>query len=264
MISTATNTDLTRHAVLGRSINAGVLASDSRYVVRLTRDADEMDAALALRYEVFTSEMEVVRSDTSCLEFDAFDSRCEHLVAIERVSGRVVGTYRTNYVSADENVSNLYSFQEFDIEALPQEIIQRGVEIGRACISHDHRSSKVLFLLWKALARYLVTRKKRYFFGCCSIFSREPNDGAAAYQYLMARGAIHTELNVVPRRNAIDVNTVARSTDGEPPHLFEMYLRLGAKVCGPPMYDADFSSVDFFVLFDLEKMNDRYRRMFFD
>ena len=41
-----------------------------------------------------------------------------------------------------------------------------------------------------------------------------------------------------------------------------MYLRLGAKVCGPPMVDGDFGTIDFFVVFDVQTMSDRYRRMF--
>jgi putative hemolysin len=75
------------------------------------------------------------------------------------------------------------------------------------------------------------------------------------------RGAIHPTHTVPPKKGSININGRTTAVT-KLPHLFEMYLKLGAKVCGPPMYDAAFGSVDFFVLFDLELMNDRYRRIF--
>jgi putative hemolysin len=39
-------------------------------------------------------------------------------------------------------------------------------------------------------------------------------------------------------------------------------LRIGAKVCGPPMIDREFGTIDFFVVFDSERLNEKYRRMF--
>lgn len=263
MNSAATTLRSTRRQRVGRLDGGEVLASDSRYVVRLARSSDEIEAALRLRYEVFSTEMGIDSGHHAGLESDKFDLRSEHLITVERSTGRTVGTYRINSASCVDEISSLYSFQEFTVESLPREVLFNGVEIGRACIAREHRNSKALFLMWKGLARYLATRGKRYFYGCCSIFTREPSDGAAAYRQLLARDAIHKRLTVEPKRNAIDMDITRSFWDGELPHLFEMYLRLGAKVCGPPMYDADFGSADFFVLFDLEQMNDRYRRMFF-
>jgi putative hemolysin len=42
-----------------------------------------------------------------------------------------------------------------------------------------------------------------------------------------------------------------------------MYLRIGAKVCGPPMIDHEFGTIDFFVVCDTHQINEKYRRMFF-
>ena len=263
MNSAATTLRSTRRQRVGRLDVGEVLASDSRYVVRLARSSDEIEAALRLRYDVFSTEMAIDSGHHAGLESDKFDLRSEHLVTVERSTGRTVGTYRINSVSYVDEIWSLYSFEEFAVESLPREVLFNGVEIGRACIAREHRYSKALFLMWKGLARYLVTREKRYFYGCCSIFTREPSDGAAAYHQLLARDAIHKKLTVEPKRSAIDIDIARSLWDGELPHLFEMYLRLGAKVCGPPMYDAEFGSADFFVLFDLEQMNDRYRRMFF-
>jgi putative hemolysin len=254
---------LSTHAFRFIDAESDILAMDSKYVVRVARVPAEIAAALRLRYTVFNEEFGIQSRTNSRFEYDEFDFHSEHLIATERTTGTVIGTYRINSISDDKDVAQLYSHQEFILETLSSDILQNSVEIGRACIARDHRNSKALFLMWKGLARYLVKKRKRYFFGCCSIFTRRPDDGAAVYRQLLARDAVHSNLRVTPRRNAIDINAATASSNSEIPHLFEMYLRLGAKVCGPPMYDAEFGSVDFFVLFDLKQMNDRYRRMFF-
>jgi putative hemolysin len=46
------------------------------------------------------------------------------------------------------------------------------------------------------------------------------------------------------------------------PPLLRGYLRLGARVCGPPAHDPDFGAADFLVLLDLEAMDPRYARHF--
>lgn len=238
-----------------------ILVGDNRYDIRIAKSSAEVMSALRLRNEVFNREIEKSEVDSSDLEWDRFDFRSKHLLAIDKTTGETIGTYRINSIESIAEISALYSATEFNIENLPSDVILNGVEIGRACISARHRGSKALFLLWKGLARHLVAHKKRYLFGCCSIFTKNPNIGVAAYHQLVSRNAIHPVYAVPPRKSVIDIEGKT-SADVELPHLFEMYLRLGAKVCGPPMYDAAFGSVDFFVLFDLEQMSDRYRRIF--
>ncbi|TSB19584.1 GNAT family N-acetyltransferase, partial [Streptomyces benahoarensis] len=46
------------------------------------------------------------------------------------------------------------------------------------------------------------------------------------------------------------------------PPLLRGYLRLGAWVAGPPAHDPDFGVADFFVVLDMERLDDRYRRYF--
>jgi putative hemolysin len=237
------------------------LASDVRYAVRIARNAGEVRSALRLRNEVFKREIGISEGDSSELELDEFDFRSKHLLAIDKVTAETIGTYRINSIESIDDIGALCSATEFNVENLPSDVILNGAEIGRACISARRRGSKALFLLWKGLARYLVANKKRFVFGCCSIFTKDPDVGVAAHHKLVSRNAIHPVYAVPPRKDVIDIDRKA-SADIELPHLFEMYLRLGAKVCGPPMYDAAFGSVDFFVLFDLEQMSDRYRRKF--
>jgi putative hemolysin len=254
-----------RHAAAIQPGVGFILAFDRRYRASIAKNAVEIMSALRLRHEVFSVEIAKRYADKNGLEMDAFDFRSDHLVATEHGESRCVGTYRINSLSLGENIDRFYSFNEFTIESLPLEILDQGIEIGRACIAPEHRNSKVLFLLWKALANHAVRSKKRYVFGCCSMFTTDPRDGAQAYRRLADEGNLHNKYRVAPRRNAVDLESSGESemTPSIPP-LFEIYLRLGAKVCGPPMIDHEFGTIDFFTLLDLEEINERYRRMFFD
>ena len=134
---------------------------------------------------------------------------------------------------------------------------------GRACVAVDHRGSKALFLLWKGLARHLLNEGKRYIFGCCSIFTDDRTVGHRAFNQLVESGHVSSELAVTPRIPIDAIKDDHSFCDVTLPPLFEMYVRLGAKVCGPPMYDDTFRSIDFLVVLDLANMDDRHRRIFF-
>lgn len=247
-----------------RSIRSNTLVEDGRYKVRLAENASEMVSALRLRHSVFELELRNGSQDRgNGIEFEPYDLECRHLIVISKDTGETVGTYRLNSIKSDDAVSASYSASEFTVEDLPIGILRNGIEIGRACIAREHRNTKVLFLLWKALLRHIEKEGKRYYFGCCSIFSQDEEMGRLAFQQLVREGVVHDQLTVRPRRNGIDPGcNVAENAKIELPPLFNMYLRIGARVCGPPMIDREFGTIDFFVLFDVRELNDKYRRMF--
>src|SRR5258707_4897842 len=69
---------------------------DKRYVVRFARSVEEIDAALKLRFEVFNLELEegLASSFRTGRDRDEFDATCQHLIAIDKNNGKVIGTYR--------------------------------------------------------------------------------------------------------------------------------------------------------------------------
>lgn len=240
--------------------------SDERYIVRLAEDRSEVESALRLRYQVFTVELGdgvVVDADDSQLEFDSYDLKCHHLIVLSRETGETVGTYRLNSMETAGSTYGFYSAAEFTIEDLPREVLTNGIEIGRACIAREHRNTKVLLLLWKALLAYLEHSGKRYFFGCCSIFTQNAEIGRKAYRQLVRDGYLHETFSVIPCQGSLSlIEDDGGNERVELPALFEMYLRMGARVCGPPMIDRDFGTIDFFVIFDVTDLSDRYRRIF--
>ena len=60
------------------------------------------------------------------------------------------------------------------------------------------------------------------------------------------------------RRVEGDDDASAASTSSEAkspiPQLFRTYLRYGAKVCGPPVIDRQFGTIDFCMLLDVQQL----------
>ncbi len=235
---------------------------EGRYEVRLAESPAEVASALRLRHLVFNVELAGHADAPGAIEFDEYDLSCKHLIVVCRATGRTVGTYRLNTVETVGSQSGFYSAGEFTIENLPHEVLQNGVEIGRACIDKYHRNTKVLFLLWKGLLQFLHASRKQFFFGCCSMFTSYERSGALAFRKLERDSQLSTRYNVIPRRDAVNIENVTDGPEVEIPSLFEMYLRLGAEVCGPPILDREFGTIDFFVVFDIKRMTEKYRRMF--
>jgi putative hemolysin len=240
-----------------------------KYVVRFARTSEELDAVLRLRFEVFNLELNegLESSFMTGRDADEFDLTCHHLLVVDAASGEAVGTYRLRTDEAAQDAGGFYSAGEFDLSSLPRQVLQEAVEVGRACVARDHRNKQVLFLLWKGLAAYMLHNRRRYFFGCCSLPTQEPQEGLRALSELQRRGQLHPTLRVPPLAGFECVPEGYFVVDGREaalPRLFETYLRFGAKVCGPPAIDRLFKTVDFFVLFDAREMDGRARQLFFD
>ena len=109
---------------------------------------------------------------------------CDHMIVEDRESATVVGTYRMQSGVTAALGLGYYSAQEFDFT--PYEPIREQVlELGRASIDKDHRTSEVLTLLWRGIARYARARDLRYLIGCSSLNSLEPEAGWHTYSQLM-------------------------------------------------------------------------------
>src|SRR5215831_7990345 len=148
---------------------------DTNYVVRLARTLEEIEAALKLRFEVFNLELDegLESSFLTGRDRDEFDATCDHLIATDKTNGKVIGTYRLRTMEMAGSADGFYSAAEFDLNHLPSEVLNQSVELGRACIAKNHRNRRVLFLLWKAMALYVTTKRKRFLFGCCSLTSQD-------------------------------------------------------------------------------------------
>lgn len=246
----------------------GICVESGKYFFRFARTAEDLDQILRLRFDVFNLEMGegLDQSYLTSRDEDEFDLHCHHLMVVERGTSRLVGTYRMQTESMAASGRGFYSDAEFDLSLLPSEIRSQSVELGRACISAEHRNGRVLFLLWKGLANYLVHNSKRYFFGCCSLTSQDSREGWAVYRHLAARHQLHPQFTLPARQmfsladeqDALDTRTVKL------PKLMQLYLNYGALICSRPAIDRAFKTIDYLAFFDLNTLSDRTRELFLE
>jgi putative hemolysin len=237
----------------------------ARYSARFAQSHREVEAALRLRYEVFNLELHegLESSHTTGQDEDAFDPVCDHLIVTDDNTGDVVGTYRMQTGAMAHRHLGYYSEQEFDF-APYESIRQELVELGRACVHRDHRTMRVVSLLWREIANYAAARRARYLVGCSSLTSQSPALGLAMYRHLAPAHLAKPQLRTTPLPAFALPQCEAITPCPPPPKLLRAYLGLGAKICGPPAIDREFKTIDFLTLMDchaLPPLVDRHFRI---
>ena len=240
-----------------------------RYHLSFARTPETLDAAMRLRFEVFNLELGegLATSFGTMRDEDEYDAQCHHLIVSERTTGAVIGTYRMQTREMAERGIGFYSDSEYDLAQVPPGVLDEAVELGRACVLKPHRNGRVLYLLWRGLAAYTRHTQKRYLFGCCSLTSQDPDEGKHMMDYLRANGYIYPCFQAPPRSGmaCYPPDYVAtRTFDVKVPRLFRTYLNYGARVCGPPVIDRQFKTIDFLVIMDLKHLDPDVQKIFFE
>jgi putative hemolysin len=249
-----------------RNRNLSVNLSDFRFRVKLAEHPKEIDAALKLRFDVFNLEMNtgLPESYAKRRDEDEFDKQCHHLIAIEKSTGEVVGTYRLQTFEMAKSGKGFYASSEFDLRKLGWFRLMRSVELGRACIKKEFRNGRVLFLLWKGISEYMQMNLKRYLFGCCSLASQETIEGTLLMNKLIKDGNVLKSVRVNPKEKyeCYIPFITDMDSDIDPPHLMETYFRYGAKVCSFPAIDRHFKTIDYLMLLDMNNLPKEMRNVF--
>jgi putative hemolysin len=225
------------------------------YRTRLARRRADLQAAQALRFEVFNLELNegLAQSYDSGLDADPFDEVCEHLIVEDANDGTLVGTYRLQTGRRAREALGYYSEREFDFapfESARSQIL----ELGRACIHRQHRNFAVLNLLWKGIAAYAREQGVRYLIGCSSLTSQDPAEGAAAYARMAPNLApVAWRTRPLPAfACSLPHDAQAEPGAARIPRLLAAYLALGAGICGAPAIDREFRTIDFLTWLDIE------------
>jgi len=251
-------------AIAVPSVPAGSAATGIS--VGWARHQDEVRAAQRLRYEVFAGEMGArLTTPVAGHDIDLFDDFCEHLLVRDDASGQVIGTYRVLTPAQARRVGSTYSDIEFDLTRL-RDLRERMVELGRSCVHADHRQGGVILALWGALAGFMSRNKLDTMIGCASIpmWHQGVISGDAAASIWRQLSGTHMapiQYHVQPRL-PLPVHQLDGALEVEPPALIRGYLRLGAKVLGPPAWDPDFNTADLPMLMRIDDLPTRYKRHF--
>ena len=242
----------------------GVELRRGLYLAKFATGEDELAAALRLRFEVFNLELNegLQSAYASGHDHDEFDAVCDHLIVEHIPSKKVVGTYLLQTgITAAENLG-YYSQREFDFAPYAK-IRPLLIELGRACIHREHRSSDVLYLLWRGIAGYALKHGSRFLIGCSSLTSQDPAHGSSVYKRLL-EWQVEDSLRTRPLESFAMPLVHSSPGDDKVPKLLRTYLAIGAKICGPPALDREFKTIDFLTLLDLENLHPRVRARFFE
>ncbi len=214
---------------------------------RLARTSLEIAAAQRLRHEVFSQEMTAQQWSNESIDADRFDEHCQHLVVLDLVTDRVVGTYRILTSDAAVRAGGFYSEQGFELGTIAQNRRQY-IELGRSCVHPDYRDGAVVRLLLKGLATVIANRAEQYIIGCPSVSAADGGYwGAAVYKKLAARAKASERYQVTPR-NPLSADLFQYNLDPVIPPLIKGYVKMGAKIVGEPHHDVSFGSIDFFMV----------------
>jgi putative hemolysin len=244
-------------------------STEPRYSLLLSTDPALIESAQRLRYDVFREEPGFTLTGQGAgVDVDRFDEHCDHLLVREDNSGELVGCYRMLSPTGAVAAGGLYTATEFDIQALDG-LRPSLVEMGRAVVRKDHRNGAVVLLMWAGILAYLDRCGYDYVTGCVSVPVNGDGGPPGAQirgvrDFVLRRHAAPPQYRVYPHRPVI--------IDGRPldeipaparpmiPPLMRGYLRLGARICGEPAYDADFGVGDFPALLDKRQADTRYLR----
>lgn len=254
-------------------VDPPILLETDHFMVRLAENHEDVEAAQRLRYEVFNLEQGrgLKNAEKYGIDFDEFDEYCLHLLAIDKKTRKVVGTYRAHLGCVANSAKGFYSSREYEIHGL-YKIAEQCIELGRTCVSPEHRSGAVVALLWAGITEILKRANLRYMLGCVSLEETDPRTGWALHEYFARQSLVSEEFTVSPRpgfklskppQQAIEKMLADEAALRKKiPPIFKGYLRIGGVVCGDPAFDREFGTIDFFMLVDVSKVPTRYKHHF--
>ena len=257
------STVITAPAIVSSPSRPKVEIELGRYRVRLAENLAEREAACRLRFKVFNIELGegLESSYQTGLDQDQFDLFCDHLIVEDRSAHEIVGTYRMQTGDTAASQLGYYSAQEFDFKPF-EGIRSQVLELGRASIDREHRTSEVLTLLWRAIAHYSQALNLRYLLGCSSLNSRDPQLGWAMYPELIPFLVASPFRTLPTDAYALPTPTGAPLEFPKVPKLLKTYIAVGARICGAPAWDREFGTIDFLTLLDLEQLTTAARNRF--
>lgn len=248
----------------------------SFFETRLATDKTDLLAAQRLRYRVFVEELGgdgVLVDHAERLERDEFDPVVDHLVLVDNRRSRqdldhVVGVYRLLPGDRAEAFGRFYCDSEYDLTTL-RAAGRSLLELGRSCVDPAFRGGSGMFLMWNALAEYVLSRKIQILFGVASFHGLDAQALAQPLSWLhhnhlappslrpRARPEGFQAMDLIPAE-ALD----RRAAMTGMPALIKAYLRLGGLVGEGAYLDRPFNTTDVFLMVDTSAMSEKHRKFY--
>jgi putative hemolysin len=256
--------NLRRHKIHKFKPKVDIVSDKGPFILKTVTNTEELVEALRLRYEVFHREM-IGKTKPRGIDVDEFDFVCDHLIIIDKKSGKIIGTYRMNCSLFSKH---FYSANEFDLRRIMEGTGVK-LELGRACIHKDYRRGFIIGLLWRGIAEYMQKTEADVLFGCATIKTESPRQAALLYHHFNREGRFIAETLCPPTLKytmpSLDLwitNMNRPFSEAEQievesliPPLCRAYLKAGAHLGGEPAWDQDFKCIDFLTILPRENLN---------
>lgn len=248
----------------------------SFFETRLATDETDLLAAQRLRYRVFVEELGgdgVLVDHAQRLERDEFDPVVDHLVLVDNRRSRqdldhVVGVYRLLPGDRAETFGRFYCDSEYDLTTL-RAAGRSLLELGRSCVDPAFRGGSGMFLMWNALAEYVLSRKIQILFGVASFHGLDAQALAQPlswlHHYHLAPPALRPRARPegFQAMDLIPAETLdRRAAMTGMPALIKAYLRLGGLVGEGAYLDRPFNTTDVFLMVDTSAMSEKHRKFY--
>ena len=222
-----------------------------RYTARLAATADDMAAALALRWRAFHAARG--RAPKPGGDADTHDAFCRHVLIEDHRTGTAIACFRLSVLQNGAEIDKSYSARFYDLAGLSG-YRQPMAELSRFCLHPDCHDPDILRIAWAGLARIVDAQGIGMLFGCSSFAGTE----VAPHQEALAKLALQ---HLAPRRwlpgvKALPVIRFARDFGGTAPDLqralkampplLRTYLAMGGWVSDHAVIDHDLDTLHVF------------------
>lgn len=245
----------------------------SHFQTRLASSDRDLLAAQRLRYRVFVEELGAggaLVDHVSRIERDEFDAVYEHLILVDTRRNpddldHVIGVYRLLKGEVAAGFGRFYCDAEYDLGPLRRSG-RRLLELGRSCVHPEYRGGTAMFLLWQALADYVLTHDIEVLFGVASFHGTDIDALKAPLSWLhhhhlapldlraRAHGAHFQRMDLIPADALNRAQAMAQM-----PTLIKAYLRTGGYVGEGAWIDHAFNTTDVLVMMDTAQMSAKHR-----
>ena len=223
------------------------------FYAELASSPDEVLASKRLRHEVLIQDMEASSNNPDGLDQDDYDPCCQHLLVKHGETGEVVASMRLLTNGKASLIGSYYSENSFDLdEVLP--LSGNVLEASRICVHPDYRNRGAISVLWSGLASFMACHNTDYLFISLRVGMGKD---AAFVRAIMKQ--VHF-MSMDSKTYLVTPRVPVGGQDSEGIHallppMLQACLKLGAKVCGEPCWDADHDSAELFLLLDLNEFS---------
>jgi L-ornithine Nalpha-acyltransferase len=225
------------------------------YLVRFAQNMAEIQAAQALRYQVFYEEKngnpsELMRQEKR--DMDQWDDGGLHIVVIDTRAieqPKVVGTLRLFYNECLLPEQHFYTEEAFDLSSIKSHF-GKSLELSRFCIDSTGRGGVILMLIWKYAMSFIQDNHIPVMLGCASFSGMDANKHRPILNYLYEHHLAEKTLRPKPKvDNYIDLKALYQPNpswnDAQKsiPTLLRGYIKLGAKISDVAIVDPAFNTV---------------------